>query len=53
MTKKYIKLNNNKNHLSLGNLCRIIKENSNNKSFANQTNIFCTILNIESANDGN
>ena len=51
MTKKYIKLNNNKNHLSLGNFCRIIKENSLNKTYANQTNIFCTILNIETANE--
>lgn len=51
MSKKYIKLNNNNNHLSLGNVCRIIKENSTNKIYANQTNIFCTILNIESANE--
>lgn len=47
MTKKFIKLNNNNNHLSLGNFCRIIKENSVNKTYANQSNIFCTILNIE------
>lgn len=51
MQKKYIKLNNNNNHLSLGNFCRIIKENSQNKTYANQTNIFCTILNIDSANE--
>lgn len=51
MQKKYIKLNNNNNHLSLGNFCRIIKETSLNKTYANQTNIFCTILNIDSANE--
>lgn len=51
MSKKYIKLNNNNNHLSLGNFCRIIKENSLNKTYANQTNIFCTILNIDTANE--
>lgn len=49
--KKYIKLNNNINHLSLGNFCRIIKQNSTNKTYANQTNIFSTILNIDSANE--
>ena len=51
MQKKYIKLNNNNNHLSLGNFCRIVKEISQNKNFANQTNIFCTIINIDSANE--
>lgn len=51
MSKKYIKLNNNNNHLSLGNFTRIIKENSLNKTYANQINIFCTILNIESISE--
>ena len=51
MNKKYIKLNNNQNHLSLGNFCRIIKENSLNKTYANQSNIFCTILNIENISE--
>ena len=51
MKKKYIKLNNNYNHLSLGNFCQIIKKYSNNKTYANQLNIFCTILNIETANE--
>ena len=51
MNKKYIKLNNNQNHLSLGNFCRIIKENSLNKTYANQSNIFCTILNIETISE--
>lgn len=44
-------MNNNNNHLSLGNFCRTIKEQSLNKSFANQVDIFCTILNIESINE--
>lgn len=51
MTKNYIKLNNNNNHLSLGNFCRIIKLNSQNKTYANQTNIFSTIINIDSINE--
>ena len=49
--KQYIKLNDNNKHLSLGNFCRIIKEISLDKSYANQTDIFCTIFNIDSAND--
>ena len=44
--KKYIKLNNNDNHLSWGNFTRIIKENTINKTGALQTEIFCTIFNI-------
>lgn len=49
--KNFIKMNNNNNHFSIGNLCRIIKENSLNKTFANQTDIFCNIFNIDSIND--
>lgn len=51
MIKKYIKVNDNNNHLSLGNFCRILKEQSLNKSYANQTEIFCTIFNLDSANE--
>ena len=51
MNKQFIKLNNNNNHLSLGNFCRILKENSLNKSFANQSEIFGTIFNIDNVND--
>ena len=43
--KKYIKLNNNDNHLSWGNFTRTIKENTINKTGALQTEIFCTIFN--------
>lgn len=49
--KKYIKLNNNDNHLSWGNFTRIIKENTINKTGALQTEIFCTILNIQYIGD--
>ena len=51
MTKKYIKLNDNNNHLSLGNFCRLIKEQTLDKSYANQTEIFCALFNLGSAND--
>ena len=51
MQKKYIKLNNNNNHLSLGNFCRIIKEQTKDKSYANQTNIFCALFNLDTANE--
>lgn len=44
--KKYIKLNNNNNHLSWGNFTRIIKENTINKTSALQVEVFCTIFNI-------
>ena len=49
--KKYIKLNNNDNHLSWGNFTRIIKEYTINKSSALQVEIFCTIFNIELVGD--
>ncbi len=49
--KKFIKMNINDNHLSLGNLCRYIKDISNNKIFATQTEIFCTIFNIDNISD--
>ena len=49
--KKFIKMNSSDNHLSLGNLCRTIKEISNNKVFASQTEIFCTIFNIDDISD--
>ena len=49
--KKYIKQNDGYNHLSLGNLFLIIKKYSKNKSGAIQTEIFCTLFNIESITD--
>ena len=51
MSKKYIKMNNNDNYLSLGNFMRIIKEISKNKSSALQTEIFCILFKIDSIND--
>lgn len=51
MKKKFVKLNNNDNYLSLGNIIRYIKNESSNKILATQTEIFCAIFNIEDAND--
>ncbi|NMA51335.1 MAG: sel1 repeat family protein [Mollicutes bacterium] len=45
--KKYIKLNSNDEHLSLGNFFRIIKDLSKNKSNAIQTDLFSIIFNID------
>ena len=47
--KNYIKMNNNKNYLSLGNLFNIIKKYSNNYT-AIQVELFCTIFNIKDIN---
>ncbi len=49
MNKNFIKLNDSDEHLSLGNLFRIIKENSKNKTGALQTEIFCILFEEESA----
>ncbi len=51
MQKKYIKLNNNDEHLSLGNLFRLIKDSSKNKTSALQTELFCTLFEIDNIND--
>ena len=51
MKKTYIKLNNNDNHLSLGNLFRLIKELAKVKTSALQTELFCTLFEIENIND--
>ena len=42
MKKQYIKMNNNDEHLSIGNLFRIIKDSSKNKISALQSELFCT-----------
>ena len=47
----YIKLNNNDNHLSLGNFFNIIKKISKNKSSAVQTELFCILFNIENISE--
>jgi len=51
MNNNYIKLNNNDNHLSLGNLFNIIKKISKNKSSAVQTELFCIIFNIDNISE--
>lgn len=51
MKKEFIKMNNNDDHLSLGNIFRIIKELSKNKSSALQTEIFCTLFDVDDIND--
>lgn len=51
MAKKFIKLNDNNEHLSLGNLFRIIKEQAKNRVSALQSELFCILFNLESIND--
>lgn len=51
MKTKYVKMNNNQKHLSLGNFCRIIKELSLNKAFANQTEVFYAIFAVDDISD--
>lgn len=49
--RKYLKLNSDDNHLSLGNICRLIKNNSSSKIFTGQTDIFCALFNIDNISD--
>ena len=49
MKKNYIKMNDTDNYLSFGNLINIIKKVSNNKN-AMQTELFCTIFNVNNVN---
>ncbi len=51
MKKQYIRLNNNDEHLSIGNLFRIIKDISKNKTSALQTELFCILFDLENIND--
>lgn len=51
MKKQYIKMNNNDEHLSLGNLFRIIKDSSKNKLSALQSELFCILFDLEGIND--
>lgn len=50
MEKKFIKMNDNKNYLSLGNLFNIIKKYSKVSASAMQTEIFCSLFNISDIN---
>ncbi len=47
----YVKLNNNDNHLSLGNLFNAIKKLAVNKTSAIQTEIFCTVFGVDDISD--
>lgn len=51
MGKEYIKLNDNDNHLSLGNLFRIIKEESVMKNSFLQSDLFCILFDISDISD--
>lgn len=51
MAKSYIKLNDNDENLSLGNLFRIVKEMAKNRVSALQSELFCILLDLESIND--
>lgn len=51
MKKNFIKMNNNQKELSLGNFCRIVKELSKNKGFANQTEIFYVLFDTSDVSD--
>ena len=47
----YVKLNNNDNHLSLGNVFNAIKKIAINKTSAIQTEIFCVIFSVDNISD--
>ena len=51
MEKKFIKMNNNKDYLSLGNLVNIIKKYSKVKESSIQQEVFCSIFNINNINN--
>ena len=51
MEAKYIKMNNNQKELSLGNFCRIVKEQALNKSYAGQPDVFYAIFLVEDVSD--
>lgn len=51
MKKNFIRMNDNDNYLSLGNLFRIIKDLSKNRISAIQTQLFCVLFDINDIND--
>ena len=51
METKYVKMNNNQKELSLGNFCRIVKDQSLNKSYAGQPDVFYAIFLAEDVSD--
>ena len=50
MGKKFVKMNDNRNYLSLGNLFNIIKKYSKVSASAMQTEIFCSLFNVSDIN---
>ena len=50
MKKNYIKMNENKNYLSLGNLFNLIKKIAKSKSSALQLEIFASIFDVKDIN---
>lgn len=51
MERKYIKLNDNYSHLSLGNVICVIKDESKNKTSAIQSEVFCALFNLDYMNE--
>ena len=51
MAKKFIKMNDNKNNLSLGNLVNIIKKYSTTLESSIQHEVFCSIFDINNINN--
>ena len=51
MKKKFIKMNDNKNYLSLGNLFNIIKKYSKVSASAIQSELFCVLFNLNEINN--
>ena len=51
MAKQYIKLNDNDENLSLGNLFRLVKEMAKNRVSALQSELFCILFSVDSIND--
>jgi TPR repeat protein len=49
-TRKHIKMNENNNYLSLGNLFNLIKMNAYNKSSAMQSELFCALFEVDEIN---
>ena len=47
MEKTYIKMNDNRNYLSLGNIFRLVKDISRNKDNGAQKEIFCTLFDVD------
>ncbi len=51
MKNKYIKMNDLKNHLSIGNVILVIKSAAKNKTSAIQSEVFCALFDIDDISD--